>query len=67
MALMRTMVFTLVLLVTLPRVWDLDGVWIALPMAEVFAIFVTIFFLIKMGKKYQYRERKQSESCIQQA
>ncbi|MCL2368407.1 MAG: MATE family efflux transporter, partial [Oscillospiraceae bacterium] len=55
MSLMRTLVFTLVLLVTLPRVWDLDGVWIALPAAEVLSIFVTVFFLIKMGRKYHYR------------
>ena len=67
MSLMRTMVFTLALLVTLPRVWGLDGVWIALPMAEVLAIFVTIFFLIKMGKKYHYRAEKLSERCTLQA
>ncbi|MCL2828468.1 MAG: MATE family efflux transporter [Oscillospiraceae bacterium] len=58
MSLMRTMVFMLATLVTLPRIWDLDGVWIALPSAEVLAIFVTIFFLVKMGKKYHYREQK---------
>jgi len=55
MSLMRTMVFTLVLLIALPRVWDLDGVWIALPFAEVLSIVVTVFFLVKMGKKYHYR------------
>jgi putative MATE family efflux protein len=55
MSLMRTMVFTLALLLTLPRLWDLNGVWIALPGAEVLSIFVTIFFLIKMGRKYYYR------------
>jgi len=59
MSLMRTMVFTLVLLVTLPHIWDLDGAWIALPMAEVLAISVTIFFLVKMGRKYHYRKEKQ--------
>jgi len=55
MSLMRTMVFMLVPLITLPRIWDLDGVWLALPLAEVLTIFVTIFFLIKMGEKYHYR------------
>jgi len=59
MSLMRTMVFTLVLLITLPRVWDLDGVWLALPLAEVLSIAVTVFFLVKMGKKYHYRKLKQ--------
>ena len=59
MSLMRTMVFLLLLLVTLPRIWDLNGVWIALPMAEVLSIAVTIFFLLKMGKKYHYRGLEQ--------
>jgi len=56
MSLMRTMVFALTLLLTLPRIWNpaLDGAWLALPMAEVLAIAVTIFFLAKMGRKYHY-------------
>ena len=56
MSLMRTMVFTLILLITLPRVWDLDGVWLALPLAEALSIAVTVFFLTKMGRKYHYRK-----------
>ena len=58
MSFMRTMVFTLLLLVTLPRAWDLNGAWIALPFAELLSITLTIFFLIKMGGKYYYREPK---------
>ena len=55
MSFMRTAVFSLTLFLTLPRIWGLNGVWIALPGAEVLSIFVTVFFLIKMGKKYFYR------------
>jgi len=58
MSLLRTLVFTLTLLMTLPRIWGLDGVWIALPLTEALAIMVTVFFLLKMGKKYKYREIK---------
>ena len=56
MSLMRTMVFTLALLLTLPRFWEpaLYGAWFALPLAEVLAIGVTVFFLVKMGRKYHY-------------
>jgi len=54
MSLMRTMVFTLALLLTLPQAWGLDGVWLALPLAEALSILVTIFFLVKMGPKYRY-------------
>ena len=55
LSLSRTMGFLLILLITLPRIWGLDGVWLALPLAEVFGVFVTIFFFVKMGKKYYYR------------
>jgi len=58
MSVMRTMVFALILLVTLPRVWDLDGVWVALPLSEVLAIALTVFFLWKLGDKYMYRAKK---------
>ena len=51
---MQTLLFTAVLLLTLPRIWDLTGVWVALPLAEALTIILTIFFLIKMGKKYGY-------------
>ena len=56
MSLLRTMVFSLTLLLTLPRIWEpaLDGAWFALPIAEVLAIFMTVFLLIKMGRKYFY-------------
>jgi len=56
MSLMRTMVFTLVLLLTLPRILDpaLDGAWLALPAAEVLSIGLTVFFLLKFGTKYHY-------------
>ncbi|MCL2171617.1 MAG: MATE family efflux transporter [Defluviitaleaceae bacterium] len=56
MSLMRTMVFTLILLLTLPRIWQpaLNGAWLALPLAELLAISLTILFLAKLGKKYHY-------------
>ncbi|MCL2587943.1 MAG: MATE family efflux transporter [Oscillospiraceae bacterium] len=56
----RTLVLNLALLLTLPRIWDLTGVWVALPLMEVASIFLTVFFLLKMGKKYYYRERSEA-------
>ena len=58
LSVMRTMVFALILLVTLPRVWNLDGVWVALPLAEALAIALTVFFLWTLGDKYMYRLKK---------
>ena len=63
MSLMRTMVFTLTLFVTLPRIWNVDGVWITLPAAEALSIVLTIFFLMKMGKKYYYRKERRMRIC----
>jgi len=65
MSLMRTMVFTLILLVTLPRIINpaLDGAWLAMPIAEVLAIGITVFFLVKMGRKYHYRKSLPSISA----
>ncbi|MCL2563854.1 MAG: MATE family efflux transporter [Oscillospiraceae bacterium] len=67
MSLMRTMVFTLVLLVTLPRVWGIDGAWFALPLAEVLSITVTVFFLVRMGRKYSYRAGHRQEKTLSAA
>ena len=53
-SLMQTAVFTVTLLLTLPRVMDLNGVWAALPLAEVLTVALSIFFLVKMGRKYHY-------------
>lgn len=64
MSFMRTMVFTTVLIVTLPSVWDLTGVWIALPKAEALSMVLTVFFLVKMGKKYKYSQPKEVKNSI---
>ena len=54
LSLMRTLILALPLLILLPMRWDLNGVWMALPLAEVFSIAVSAFFLVKMGKRYGY-------------
>ena len=67
LSLMRTLVLALPLLILLPMAWDLNGVWLALPLAEVLSIVVTAFFLLKMGRRYGYRgERVESPICTKQ-
>jgi Na+-driven multidrug efflux pump len=61
MSFMRTLVLATGLLILLPGVWDLNGVWVALPFAEVLSIGITIFFFIKMGKKYGYRDQAKTK------
>ena len=51
---LRTLVFQTALVLLLPVLWDLDGVWISSVAAEVAAAAVTLAFLVKKQPKYQY-------------
>ena len=53
-AFLRGIVFIIVCLRVLSAIWGVDGVWIAVPLAEVLGIFVTVYFLVKMRKIYHY-------------
>ena len=61
----RTFLFTLVLLLTLPRAMGIDGAWLALPLAEVLALALSIIVVLKLGKKYKYFERKKKTAQIE--
>ena len=50
----RSLVFVLITVSLFSHFWGLDGVWMAIPFAEVLAIFVTVFFFKKMKTKYHY-------------
>ena len=51
---MRTLLFLIICLIVLPLIWKVNGVWLAVPVAEGLAIILTIYFLIKYGKRYGY-------------
>lgn len=51
---LRTLVFQVVSILVLPLIWDVDGIWISIVVAELLAAFVSVIFLITMRKKYQY-------------
>ena len=50
----RTLVFVIILLLILPEIFGLYGVFIAMPAAEILAIVVTFYFLNKMKPRYKY-------------
>ncbi len=51
---LRTMVFIVGLLIILPKIWGITGVWLAVPIAE-FLMFVIVIFIFKKYKKvYKY-------------
>jgi len=38
----------------LPLIWDLDGIWISIVVAEAMAVAVTLIFLYAKRNKYHY-------------
>jgi Na+-driven multidrug efflux pump len=54
LSLFRTLIFVVIAFMTLPRLFDLTGAWLAMPAAEVLGIVMTIAFFIAMKKKYGY-------------
>ncbi len=51
---LRTLVFIVVLLLALPQLIGLNGVWLAVPVAEFLTIIVSFYFYKKYKKKYNY-------------
>ena len=51
---LRTLVFQIAAVMLLPLIWDIDGIWWSVVVAEVMAVLVGIIFLLAKRKKYQY-------------
>ena len=53
-AFLRTGVFQVVFVLVLPLIWELDGIWISIVMAEAAATIVAALFMMWNKKKYHY-------------
>lgn len=51
---LRTLVFQVACVIILPIWLDIDGVWISVIVAEIFALAVTVICFISYKKRYQY-------------
>ena len=51
---LRTLVFQMLSVLVLPIVFGLEGIWWAITVAEVFALIISVIFLIVKRKKYHY-------------
>lgn len=51
---LRTFAFQIVIVLILPRLIGITGVWLSIVLAEFLALFVTIGFLIRNRQKYHY-------------
>ena len=50
----RTLVFQILSILFLPLLLGIDGIWLAIVMAELLALAVTLFFFLFKKKQYQY-------------
>lgn len=51
---LRTFFFLVVCLLVLPLLWDVDGIWLAVPAAEALAFVVSVVYLVKLRHVYRY-------------
>ncbi|MBO5313130.1 MAG: MATE family efflux transporter [Clostridia bacterium] len=51
---LRTLVFQVIAVLILPLIFDVDGIWISIIVAEALAVVVTAIFMIAKRKKYNY-------------
>lgn len=53
-SIMRTLIFEVGALILMPIWWGIDGVWWALPAAEILAAFVAVPIILRYRKVYGY-------------
>lgn len=51
---LRTMVFQISAVLILPLIWDVDGIWMSIAVAEILATVMMFIFLKANKKKYKY-------------
>lgn len=51
---MRTMLFQIASVMLLPLIWQIDGIWISIVVADLFAAIVTLIFMVANRTRYGY-------------
>jgi len=51
---LRTLVFQMAAVLLLPLIWEINGVWMSIVVAEVMAVALSAVFLVVKRKKYHY-------------
>ena len=47
LSLMRTFVFVLIGIILLPKIFNIDGIWLSVPLAELLSIILSLFYYVK--------------------
>lgn len=53
-SLLRSLVFLIIPLLILPRIWGVDGVWASMPLAELLAVAVSVYYFRRKKSVYYY-------------
>lgn len=51
---LRTLVFQVAAVLVLPRIWELDGIWLSIVAAELMSVVLGMIFLFALRKRYHY-------------
>ncbi|MEG0396140.1 MAG: MATE family efflux transporter, partial [Oscillospiraceae bacterium] len=51
---LRTFAFLVVSILLLPQIMGINGIWLAVPLAETLALFVSVVYMVKLRKVYGY-------------
>ena len=51
---LRTMLFQVAAILIFPLIWEIDGIWWSVVVAEIMSVIATVFFLVTKRKKYKY-------------
>lgn len=51
---LRTLAFQVAMILILPAIWGINGIWVSVACAELLAIIVSIICIVKNRKKYEY-------------
>lgn len=51
---LRTLLFQIVMVLVIPLIFGINGIWSSIIFAEIFAVIITTFFIFRNRKKYGY-------------
>ena len=51
---LRTLLFQIAMILILPAIWGINGIWISVACAEILAVIVSVICIVKNRKKYEY-------------
>lgn len=51
---LRTFVFIIAAVLFLPNLWGVNGIWLSIPAAELLALAISIWYMVRLKKVYEY-------------